>query len=169
LWNLKINRQDLVEIAATLGSDVPFFLAETPMALCTGRGERIAPLPIHRSMHFVIVKPTSGLSTPAVYRACTPDRVCHPVESFSKALASGSTETIARHLHNGLQVPAESLNPEVTRLRHLFERLPVIGHQMSGSGSSYFGICASRVHAEFVAGRLRSSRVPWVCVARTCP
>ncbi|MFX8999900.1 hypothetical protein ABTN27_21400 [Acinetobacter baumannii] len=59
------------------------------------------------------------------------------------------------------------MNSDVENLRNLFNSLPVLGHLMSGSGTSYFGICASAFHARTVAARLKASGVPWVCIAQS--
>ena len=169
LWGLGVSQQKLVELAACLGSDVPFFLGKTPVALCTGRGEFIEPVRVSTGLHFVVAKPASGLSTPAVYRACQPDRTDQSANLFLKAMSGGEISRMARRLHNGLQAPAETLSSDVRRLRSLFEQESVVGHQMSGSGSSYFGVCRSRRHAMRIASRLRSAGIPWVQVARSCP
>lgn len=169
LWGLGVSRVELGNLASQLGSDVPFFLGETPVALCTGRGELIEPFRVSPSLHFVVAKPSSGLSTPAVYRECRPDQTHQNGRLFLEALGGGQISRMARRLHNGLQIPAEQLSSDVRRLRSLFEQQSVVGHQMSGSGSSYFGVCRSRRHAMRVASRLRSAGVPWVKVARICP
>ncbi len=169
LWNLGVPPEKLAKLAGTLGSDVPFFLGKTPVALCTGRGELIEPLRVSTGLHFVVAKPASGLSTPAVYRACHPDQADQRADLFLKALSGGEIFRMARRLHNGLQAPAETLSSDVRRLRSLFEQVSVVGHQMSGSGSSYFGVCRSRRHAMGIASRLKSAGIPWVQVARSCP
>lgn len=169
LWSLGLPAGELSRLAAQLGSDVPFFLGKTPVALCSGRGELIEPFGVSPSLHFVVAKPSTGLSTPAVYRECRPDETHQNPRLFLQALQSGRVCRMAQRLHNGLQVPAESLSGDVRRLRSLFEQESVVGHQMSGSGSSYFGVCRSRCHAMGVASRLRSAGVPWVKVARICP
>lgn len=180
LWNLQLSHPELLELAGELGSDVAFFLADTPLAVCTGRGEHIEPLPCSTRLHFVVAKPMSGLSTPAVFREWSSASGNHSrsklpltaqptVASFVESLACHDVVSTARRLHNGLQAPAEALNSDVRQMRQLFERLPVIGHQMSGSGSSYFGICASRRQALGVASRLRAAGVPWVQAVRSCP
>ena len=169
LWGLGVSFAKLLELAGRLGSDVPFFLGRTPVALCTGRGDSIEPVRIPTGLHFVVAKPASGLSTPAVYRACHPDQTCQDANQFLQAMRSGGISRMARRLHNGLQAPAETLSGDVRRLRSLFEQESVVGHQMSGSGSSYFGVCRSRRHAMGIASRLKSAGVPWVRVVRSCP
>lgn len=169
LWNLNVPRSALIELAGRLGSDVPFFLTDSAVALCTGRGEQIEPFRVSTGLHFVVAKTATGLSTPAVYRSCQPDTTGQRVDAFMKAMESGAICRMARRLHNGLQPPAEALSNDVRRLRSLFEQLPVVGHQMSGSGSAYFGICWNRQQALQIASHLRAARIPWVKVVRSCP
>jgi 4-diphosphocytidyl-2-C-methyl-D-erythritol kinase len=68
-----------------------------------------------------------------------------------------------------LQAPAEALNSDVTRLKQQFAEMPVLGHLMSGSGTSYFGLCANRRHALQVSARLKAARVGQVFVAQSRP
>lgn len=168
LWNLRVSDETLRELGGRLGSDVPFFLGETPVSLCTGRGEILEPLSVSTCLQFVVARPASGLATPAVYRACTPDSTHQSASLFVEAMNSGQICRMARRLHNGLQAPAEGLSSDVRWLRGLFERESVVGHQMSGSGTSYFGICHSRQQALGVARRLRQAGVPWVQAVSSC-
>lgn len=168
LWNLGIPDGELMSLAGQLGSDIPFFLGKSSVSLCTGRGEILEPLRVSSGLHFVVAKPASGLSTPAVYRECRPDQSHQSMALFVESMRSGRICEMAQRLHNGLQAPAERLSSDVRRLRSLFEQESVVGHQMSGSGSSYFGICRSRRHAIGIASRLKSAGIPWVTVARSC-
>ena len=168
LWNLSCPRGELIRLAAELGSDIGFFLGGSSTALCRGRGELIEPLRLPADFHFVVARPYSGLSTPEVFRRCRPDETGQSVEGFIRSLEQSGLSRTVRLLHNGLQSPAESLNDEVRQLRQHFNKLPVLGHQMTGSGTSYFGVCASSRHAGMMAARLRAAGVPWVHVARNC-
>ena len=69
LWNLDWTPAALAELAAELGSDVPFFLAGGA-AICRGRGERVAAVGGLLPLHFVVVRPPVGLSTAEVYGHC---------------------------------------------------------------------------------------------------
>src|SRR6476646_8651998 len=66
-WQLGWSRERLAELAAEIGSDVPFFLFGGA-AVCRGRGERVARLPAVPPLDFVLVKPPVELSTADVYR-----------------------------------------------------------------------------------------------------
>jgi 4-diphosphocytidyl-2-C-methyl-D-erythritol kinase len=168
-WDLGLSDQQMLGLGARLGSDVAFFLKKTPAAICRGRGELIEPLARPMRLHFVISKPASGLSTAAVFRQCRAAAQPRSALPLVEALCSGRLRLAADRLHNALQQPAEELNSDVIRLRRLFDRLPFVGHQMSGSGTSYFGICTQREQAAALAAHVRSTGCDHVFVASTQP
>ena len=168
-WKLGLSANELSELASRLGSDVPFFLAPSATAICRGRGEIIEPVTSPMRLHFVIAKPASGLSTADVFRQCRPTDPPRSVQPLVTALRSGRLAVAARHLHNSLQAPAEILNSDVVRLRRVFQKLPFAGHQMSGSGTSYFGICSQREQAVALAARVRAAGSGLVLVASSQP
>lgn len=159
-WRLNWPHEKLVAVAAELGSDIPFFLA-SGSAVATGRGERLSAVRLP-PLHVVIVKPPVGLSTPRVYAACQPRAAATGTDALLKLLAAGKSAQAAQHLVNDLQPPAARLTPWIEKLRHAFERQPVLGHQMSGSGSSYFALCRSARQARRLAATLRARDVGWV-------
>lgn len=167
LWKLNLPDAELHQLAARLGSDVPFFLNRTPAALCRGRGEIIEPLQLPLGLFFVVVKPPSGLSTPAVFRQWKPQTPRRSAAALIDELRRGPSPRLGETLFNALQFPAEGLNSEIATLRDVFSKEPVSGHMMSGSGTAYFGVCRHRRHAEFVAARLSSRRIGRVVVARS--
>jgi 4-diphosphocytidyl-2-C-methyl-D-erythritol kinase len=145
---------------------VAFFVDGTSAAVCHGRGEIIEPLDVPLGLHFVIVRPRTGLSTALVYKHAQVPANKKSVHELVAALRAGRIGVAGRLLHNGLQPPAERLNPEVNRLQSLFSSLPVLGHQLSGSGTAYFGLCESARQARSLAGRLRGARVGRVWFAQ---
>lgn len=166
-WSVGMDRHALCDLAGRLGSDVPFFLGPTSAAVCRGRGEVIEPLRLPSGWTFVVARPSSGLSTPAVYRECRPEPGGDGAGELCEALRGGRLDLAGRRLRNDLQKPAERLNRDVVRLSQLFSAEPVWGHQLSGSGTAYFGLCSSRGQGFAVAGRLRSRGVPWVTVVQS--
>lgn len=161
LWRLGWNRQQLCAVAAELGSDVPFFLGQrlsgAGMAVCRGRGEQIEEIAGMPRLHFVLVKPAVGLSTPEVYRHCRPAATARDIAPLFAGLRRGSLS--ATHLVNRLEQAAESLAPVIKTLRAVFDRSDCSAHQMSGSGSSYFGVCRHGRQARRTASRIRGLRL----------
>jgi 4-diphosphocytidyl-2-C-methyl-D-erythritol kinase len=154
-WDLRLSHQRLSQLAAELGSDVGFFLGRGA-AVCRGRGERIEPLTGFDKVWFVVVKPPAGLSTAEVYRACRASDRPRCADGLAAALRSGDLAGAAAKMHNALQPAAERLSPWIGRLRCEFAMLDCFGHQMSGSGTSYFGLCRHARHARRLAARLRA-------------
>jgi 4-diphosphocytidyl-2-C-methyl-D-erythritol kinase len=164
-WQLHWPMNSLTSVAAELGSDVPFFV-RGGMAICRGRGEQIESVkPVH--CHLVIVRPPEGLSTPAVYRQCRPEPNRQAAAAVHAALVRGDLAAAARGMHNGLQAPAEALSPWIKRLQGAFARSHAVGHQLSGSGSSYFGLYWHAGQARRAARRLRGQNLGAVLSATT--
>jgi 4-diphosphocytidyl-2-C-methyl-D-erythritol kinase len=169
LWKLGLPTAELMQLAARLGSDIPFFLCSASAAICRGRGEIVEPLPLAARLWFVVARPATGLSTAEVFRNCRPAAIRQSADDLAAALTRGQQHESARLFHNSLQEPAERLNAEVTRLKQAFARQPFIGHQMSGSGTSYFGWCRSRRQAAQCAARLKASRLGEVFIVSNRP
>ncbi|GIT31156.1 MAG: hypothetical protein Ct9H300mP1_32020 [Planctomycetaceae bacterium] len=70
LWELGLAAEELLTLAARLGSDVSFFVRGIPAAICRGRGEEIHPVGRPLGGPVVVSRPASGLSTAEVYRHC---------------------------------------------------------------------------------------------------
>ncbi len=167
LWRLGWSRTQLSEVAAELGSDVPFFIYGGA-AVCRGRGERIEPLASLPAMHFVVVRPPVGLATAAVYQNARVPAEPRRVEPLIAALERGDQRGLTHLVHNQLEAAADRLSPWIERVRREFAAQGCLTAQMSGSGTSYFGICRHARHARRVAGRLHSRGIGCVYVCRTC-
>jgi 4-diphosphocytidyl-2-C-methyl-D-erythritol kinase len=171
-WNLDWPQARLVELAAQLGSDVPFFLGDSrgrpAAAICRGRGERIEHVSGLGSAWFVLVRPPEGLSTKAVYSACRPGSPSCSAQPLVNALRGGDWRQVRLNLLNRLEVAAAGLSQWIERLRDQFARLDCVAAQMSGSGSSYFGICRNLRQARAVARQLQARSMGRVFVARSC-
>lgn len=167
LWKLNLSYSDLRELGALLGSDVPFFLAQTNAAICRGRGELIEPLQMDVPLHLIIVKPDVGLSTAQVFQHCIPAPVASSVSKMAQSLQDGNLTRIGNNLMNRLNWPATRLCPQVQQLETVFTGLPVLGHVMSGSGTSYLGLCRNRQQSVALASRLRALRLGSVFAVRS--
>jgi len=167
-WRLGWSPERLADVASEVGSDVPFFVYSAA-AVCRGRGERIKPFDASSKLHLVVVRPPAGLSTPEVYRNCRPAESANRVERIVRATRQGNSTRVGQLLFNRLEAAAERLSPWIRDLRAAFDSQDCLGHQMSGSGTSYFGICRHATHARRVASRLRAAGLGAVLRATTLP
>jgi 4-diphosphocytidyl-2-C-methyl-D-erythritol kinase len=142
LWGTRADRTDLAELAAQLGSDVPFSLLGG-VALGSGRGEQLSPVLARARSHWVLGIAGEGLSTPAVYaeldRLRADGRVpdgseLEPTEPVISALRSGPPSALAAALVNDLQAPALALRPELRRALTAATDAGASGALLSGSG-----------------------------------
>ncbi len=156
-------------MAAKLGSDVAFFFTGGT-ALGTGRGEIIQKMPEIPSMHIVLVKPESGLSTAVVYGSGNISfSDGSKARSMGTRTASATLEGVVKELFNALEEPAFALMPEERKIRDELLDAGCRGAMVSGSGSTVFGIATSGAQAAEVAlrlmkpGRFTSAvqTVPW--------
>lgn len=173
-WGLGYDRATLASLAAQLGADVPFFL-HRGAALGAGRGEQISPAPIPAGLPIVIVKPPVGLSTPSVFEALNLERgqtltnTTGRCTRLVQAIARREPKIAWKHwMKNCLQPAAATMCEWIARMAAAMNKLPVLCHQMSGSGSSYFGLCRTHNEARRVAARLRQQPFQAVFATSTC-
>ena len=161
VWDLGTSDDDLLALAAELGSDVPFSLVGGT-ARGVGRGEQVMPVEDRGSWWWVAVPSPVGLSTPDVYRhhdVLRPDapEVPASAEPLRAALASGEPVRQARALHNDLQDPAIDLRPELGDLIALGEAEGALRGIVSGSGPTVVFLCDSADGARATAAGLAGS------------
>jgi 4-diphosphocytidyl-2-C-methyl-D-erythritol kinase len=156
VWRVGWSRGQLSQLAAELGSDVPFFLGEGP-AVCRGRGERIEPIARVGTMAFVVVRPPEGLSTAVVYGNCRPASTPRPIEPMVDALGRGDCAEVGRLLFNRLQPAARELSLWIRKLEDALSQEDCLGHLMSGSGTCCFALCRHMRHARRVARRVQAT------------
>lgn len=151
LWKLNLELAQLQELAAGLGSDVPFFL-KGGTALAEGRGEIITPLiPLPSLPVLLIYKAGFALSTPAVYRALCWDRVNQGGKTgrFATLLTQRdrrdcinqtlTTELLSEYMINDLETGAFTLAGELAELKKELQQLD-LHVLLSGSGPTFFAL-----------------------------
>lgn len=164
LWRLDMGRDELAEVAARLGSDVPFALYGGT-ALGSGRGEKLVPVLTRHTFHWVIALDRRGLSTPDVYRELdrlraegSPPRV-GSVEPVLEALASGDPRQLALLIGNDLQAAAVSLRPSLRRTLRAGVNAGALAGIVSGSGPTCAFLCRDAEDAVQVAAELAGAGV----------
>jgi 4-diphosphocytidyl-2-C-methyl-D-erythritol kinase len=152
LWGLELPRDQLADLGAGLGADVPFMLLGGT-AVGLGRGDRLTPALSRGSWSWVLLVSGAELSTPAVYgeldrlrhgRAVVEPRVSDPL---MQALRSGDPAALGASLHNDLQVAAVSLLPELDQLLETV----VDAAPMGGSGPTVAVLAEDDQHAAELA------------------
>ena len=170
LWDLATPREQLLEIAAELGSDVPFALLGGT-AIGSGRGEVVTPLMTRGEYWWVVLESDVGLSTPEVYQefdAMNDGQVVGDPEipdALMQALRGHDVPSLGASLSNDLQPAALRLRPELGRALEMGRLESAHGAIVSGSGPSCLFLCEGRSHAEHVAGGLRSQGLAAVSFA----
>ena len=164
LWRLSTPREELLELAAELGSDVPFAL-HGGIAIGTGRGEQLTAVLSRGDFHWVFALADSGLSTPAVYAECDRQRegmsVPDPYVSdmLMQAVRAGDPVLLGKGLHNDLQPAALALRPSLARVLDAGDDLGALGGIVSGSGPTCAFVARDEEHALDIAVGLSSSGV----------
>jgi 4-diphosphocytidyl-2-C-methyl-D-erythritol kinase len=163
----------LHELAAALGSDVPFFLQDKP-ALATGRGETIQPLDLFPALAgywVLLVHPGFGISTAWAYQALArhPEaRQGQPgrARELVRTLQSGDMALAAAQLYNSLEAPAFTKFPWLALARDFLAENSAPASRMSGSGSALFALTPTRDQAEALRERFRARFGPrlWTAV-----
>lgn len=135
LWSTGLERGELAELAAGVGSDVPFAL-HGGTALGTGRGEQVSPVLAQGSFHWVFALAERGLSTEAVYAEHDrgdPQPVTAP-DGVLAALRAGDAVALGRSLHNDLGAAALRLRPTLRQVLDAGLDRGALGAVVSGSG-----------------------------------
>lgn len=155
LFGSPLALEQLHVIAATLGSDVNFFLQSQP-ALATGRGEIIQPLvpfPALRGGSFLLIHPGFGISTPWAYRELArfpaalngqPGRA----RKLITLLQTAPLAAAAREFYNSLEAPALDKYPVLALYQEFLREHGAAATLMSGSGSTTFAIFPAQAAAE---------------------
>ncbi|MFB7714854.1 4-(cytidine 5'-diphospho)-2-C-methyl-D-erythritol kinase [Streptomyces sp. NPDC056105] len=162
LWGTGATRDELLDICAELGSDVPFSLVGGA-ALGTGRGEKLQLLDVGGEFRWVFAAADGGLSTPAVYgefdRLARGRAIPEPEASpaLLDALRSGDANALAATLTNDLQPAALSLFPALKDTLDAGTAAGALAGLVSGSGPTTAFLCADEESAQAVAAALTAS------------
>lgn len=169
LWRLPARLPELLEIAAQIGADVPFFLYGGG-ALGTGTGATIAPLASdaardHR--YLIIITPNATVATADAYRALSlPTLTTLPEAPILSSLHDESDLGNSRPLHtdnllldelqNDFEAVIFDIEPEIKRAGDRLRESGALGVLLAGSGSSVFGIFANREMQEHAVEKIHA-------------
>ena len=144
LLNLNLSKEEMLEIALKIGSDVPFFVENKPMR-CKGRGEIMTPIFIKNNYYVVLTKPTAGCSTKDIYAKCDELvlKTCN-MDLVQKALQEGDDDLLAENVDNSLYEPALFYVPEIKEIIATMKENGAKVALMTGSGSGTFCLTSDK-------------------------
>jgi len=165
-FNRRMAAQELAAVGDAIGKDVPFFLDRCDVALVSGAGESIAPLPGLPAIHTLLVNPAVGVSTREAYAALSgdlwfmtaPDRMNASVR-MADAITMNDVALIAAAVYNDFEPVVEAQYPVIKTLKQALRAFGARGACMSGSGPSLFGMFATQ-QAMQAAGRAIARKYP---------
>lgn len=162
LLHAGLTKRELAEIAAEIGSDVPFFIFQSA-AICRGRGELVEPSPLHGRAALLLLKPSFGVPTPSAYARWKDSREL-PRVRYHEQQFGGFTFV------NDLERPVFEKHLFLARMKMWLLEQPEVGAALlSGSGSTVFAVLRDGASAEALSVRAKSQLDPelWVCACET--
>ena len=163
LFGSPLSPATLANVAAVLGSDVPFFLQSKP-ALATGRGENIRPLdffPALRGKTFLLIHPGFGIATTWAYQSLARFPAAlngrrGRAEKLVSLLQAGDWRAASAEFYNALEAPAFEKFPVLKLYQEFLCANGAQAALMSGSGSTTFAITESVAAAESLMEKFKS-------------
>jgi len=157
VWGVDVRPAQLTDVAATLGADVPFFLAGGT-ALGLGRGDEIYPLADLPRHWIVLLVPGFGVSSGDAYRWYDEERDSgHGHAAREPQHVPGPWPSRAAQMINDLEVAIARHHPEIEQMKAALRRAGALAAVMSGSGSAVFGLFQKRLDAVRAVERLAGS------------
>lgn len=151
--DFKLSFETIENLAASLGSDIPFFLT-SGASRCHGRGEKIIPIPSPPALPVLLLKPSFGVSTPDAYK-----RWKHSIELFDVDYSEQAAQGVT--LVNDLERPVFEKHRFLAELKlWLLSRHETAAALMSGSGSTVFAVLKNIAEADGLAAAARAELDP---------
>jgi 4-diphosphocytidyl-2-C-methyl-D-erythritol kinase len=162
LFDAKLSRGALAEMALPIGSDVPFFVFQSA-ALCKGRGEMVTPVKLNKQFSILLLKPAFAISTVWAYSRWQYSREIPGVRYEAQEFAD---QTFV----NDLEHPVFEKFVFLAQLKMwLLGQSEVGAALMSGSGSTMFAVMRENTDADSVGKRVKARLDPelWTCTCET--
>lgn len=172
MWELGLTQAELRELGALIGSDVPFCIAGGT-AIATGRGEKIEPLPDLDNLWVILAKHSNiSISTAWAYSTYREKYQANYINNLSEinsrthqihsgdlvqAIVKKDGEKIGKLLYNDLEKIVLPEFKEIDELINSFKNQNPLGVMMSGSGSTVFALCHSKIEAEEITQKVKNS------------
>lgn len=150
-----VKEQRLMELGASIGSDVPFFILKSP-AMATGRGEVLKRVKLPR-YSYVLLNPGFHVSTAWVYNNLDLTKKSEDNILMYSEETLGSVHDIKDFLHNDLEAVTAGRYPEISAIKGALVEAGALGSLMSGSGPTVFGVFSEPGKAAEAFQRLKGT------------
>ncbi len=158
LWEIDASMNALESVAASVGSDVPFFLHARPM-LARGRGEQLTPIDVPLRASVVLVCPGIHIATPWAYAALDMkgEREATPYESIIPRITN--LASLRDACVNDFERVVFAQHPEIGQIKERLLKAGAAYASMTGSGSAVYGMFDDASAAHHAAGEFEGMRV----------
>lgn len=160
LFELGLNKKQLMETGVKLGADVPYCVMRGT-ALAEGIGEKLTRLAPMQKCHVLLAKPGIHVSTKFVYTNLHLDTLeSHPdIDGQAAAIRAGDLRRTAELMGNVLESVTVPAYPVIRQIREEMLSCGALGAMMSGSGPTVFGLFESREQAKEAYDRLKKGHL----------
>lgn len=161
LWALERSEDELIELARTLGSDVPACVLSRPCWM-EGRGEHVSPTVSLPPLDLVLVNPGVLLPTESVFATLNARTGTSAMEPPGRIETLWDLVAYLEDSGNDLESPATHIQPDIDHVVEALHNEPgCVFALMSGSGATCFGLFNDREYAEGAAGRIAQDHPHW--------
>jgi 4-diphosphocytidyl-2-C-methyl-D-erythritol kinase len=164
MWGTDFSNEELSEMAASIGSDIPFFL-NGATAIIEGRGERVIPVEVKKTSTLLLLKPPFGVPAGWAYsNVVEPTGKSTDIKSFIELIDYGDYKFLGDYGRNDLEDPVSRRHPEIMEMKEALYNAGAEFCVMSGSGPTVFGVFGDRGKAESVRASIEAD---WSAIAET--
>lgn len=156
LWRVPVGPGHLADLAATLGADVPFFLAGGT-ALGLGKGDEVYPLADLARHWIVLLVPGFGVSSRNAYAWYDGERDLSRGQRLDPQHVPGPWPSRAAQMINDLEAPVIQHHPEIAQMKAALRQAGAVAAAMTGSGATVFGLFQQKRDALVAVDRLSGS------------
>lgn len=152
LFNLKLKKNELINLASKIGSDVPFFI-EGKTCLVSGTGDKIKKINSNLKLNLILIKPNINISTKLAYNLLDKERkiaIDYNNNNLIKALKQKNIGKVAENLHNDFEEMMIKKYPIIKKIKNDLIKNNALNALMSGSGSAVFGVFKDKAKKAFI-------------------
>lgn len=155
LWNLGLSVEELAELGAEVGSDVPYCVYGQT-SLVEGFGEKVTPIAPMPQCWVVVVKPRMSVSTRTIFAKIVMEDLYHPdIPALVSAIEENDYQRMTENLGNSMEVVTIKKHPIIQQLKDRMLKYGADAAMMSGSGPTVYALCHKYSRAKHVFNALK--------------